>query len=412
MIPGFEKVNLSCYVQQPAGNGEQKAAEKKSVSIPQPAKLTGALAGLAVLGYVGVRAFRGKATEVKPQEVIQETLPQECVIKVQNWLNSIKKMPAKIWVQEDDGGKIREHTINNPVAKDVMEAFLEFTPAEKKVFVQEYCNMTGFPDLKKVNENINQEIMTALDKMVKGTDNKVLFAAYDRNCSVGRGRALPGSDCDGLFVVIEKPCSEYVNRGVLGDSINQRLIETTGSHYPEVFCLEDLKGILQEVEGIAPRILSPEKIAGYEKNISYDGNSYVQAAQFNIDLAEHIPDKYKKDMVCEAGFFVEMLRGGKVLVNNLSDEVLEFLKGTSMYKYSNLTRQEGLSGKTKPKLEKRIEFCRSFEEMNDEEKFKVCIDLLKKSFGLKTEDAANGAFEYFDMGDIIEMYKKVSSFFG
>ena len=83
-----------------------------------------------------------------------------------------------------------------------------------------------------------------------------------------------------------------------------------------------------------------------------------------------------------------------------------------MYKYSNLTRQEGLSGKTKPKLEKRIEFCRSFEEMNDEEKFKVCIDLLKKSFGLKTEDAANGAFEYFDMGDIIEMYKKVSSFFG
>lgn len=416
MIPGFEKVNIPYYVQSEVKKEEPHPTEHKNkpAALSQSVKLTGALAGLAILGYAGVRAFKGKGlktpaiqtTDIKPQviKIFQETLPEETLTRYRDWFNQIKDFPAHIW----EGGK----TVSNPQAENLLRPLSFNLPeTDKKAFIQEYCKMTGFPYIDRINENMHQEILTQLDNMVQGTGNRVLFAAYDSNCSIGRGKAFPGSDCDGLFVVVENGLSEKVNRFAFGNSINQRLLDTTGEHYPEVYPLEELLKYIDKVDEIFPNFATAEKIAEYENNILYDGKSYLKAGLFNIDLSEQLSSIEEKNMICEAGFFVEMLRGGKVLINTLPESVLKTIKKSSMYKYSNMTRQEGLRNKTKPKLENREELCRRFMEMNVDEKFEVCCDLLKNSCGIKPETGAKDAFENFDMGDILDMYRKISGFF-
>lgn len=417
MIPGVKQVNLTSVVQSVRENEpvKQAAGQNKTQStanLQRAAILTGSLAGLAVLGYAGVKAFRGKAPDIKTAEalpeIIYENLPPQAVIKCREWLEHIRDLPAHVWKVDEN----KCCTVPSPDSKHILfEFFNRLKPEEEKAFVQEYCRMTGFPDLGRINANINKEIMTGLDNMVKDTGNRVLFAAYDSNCSVGRGLGFPGSDCDGLYVLVEKPCSERVNRFILGSSINQRLVETTGEHYPEVFCMEEILKLLDEVDELFPKFRTPEKIAEYKKNLLYTGDSYLHAGQFNIDLAEQIPDVQKKNAVCQAGFFVEMLRGGKILVNNLPENILRRIKDSAMYKYSNMTRQEGQRGKMKPKLENRPELCRKFYNMSDKEKFEVCRDMLEHSCGLKSKTAAKDAYESFDMGDIMDMYKKITSFF-
>lgn len=408
MIKGFESVNLPVYIsssQQTVRNDKQ-ASRNMNVSGSNAIKISGALVGLAVLGYAGVRILKGRAPDIKPNN----TIPEECLLRFRNWFDEIKFVKSHIW-QKSKEGQIQECVVN-PNRMECISFLDNLSPIEKRAFVQEYCNLTGFPKLESISNNIDKEILSSLNKMIADTDNRILFAGYDKNCSVGRQKAFPGGDCDGLFIVVEKPLSEKVNRAILGDLMNQRIINSTGEHYPEVFELDDLIKSFKLADDVFNKISNPEKIKSYTNNITYDGKSYIKAAEFNIDIAENITDKFQKDMVCQAGFFAETLRAGKLLVNNLSEEDYNFIKNSALYKYSNMTRQEGLKNKVKPKLENRMELCAKFNQMNDDEKFDVCVDLLKNSFGIKSQNTTKEAFIEFDMGDIIEMYKKVSSFFG
>lgn len=407
MFLELEKVNRS-YAGYASflGSGEKSAEENKNTNVSQTAKVTGTLAGLAVLGYAGVKVFKSKPGSLKLE---QEIIPSEVLQKFRNWFDEIRDIKASIWVSKSGEPS---QCIANPKSEECLKMLDNLTPIEKKAFVQEYCSITGFPDLDMLSSKIDKDILSVIDKMAVQTGCKPLFVGYDINSSVGRRRALPGSDCDGLFVLYDSdfqgPMWDHIL--LFGDLINQRLLNISGSHYPDMLGINFIKHNISKVEDIFSKIATPDRIAEYENNLSYDGKSYVKAAQFNIDIAQNLT-KDEKDAVCWAGFFVEELRSGKVILNNLSDADLNFIKNSALYKYSNMTRQEGLKSKLKPKLDNRVELSRCFMQMNDEEKFEVCRDLLKNSLGLKSESLAKDSFEKFDMGDIIEMYKKTSNFF-
>ncbi len=409
MIVNANKIDSSYSMRIAFQNSNNKSDvdnNKGNSSVSNGAKIAGALAGLAVLGYTGVKVFRQKPNSVN---LSQDVIPQELLDKFRGWLGEIRNIKAAVWKSDGPVSKC----VENPEASACLSKLDNLTPLEKKAFVKEYCDMTGFPDLEKVSTNIDKEILNTLDKITEATGQKPLFVGYDINNSVGHRMALPGSDCDGLMIVYntDYPGPIWPLTLDFGDIINQRMVNITGTHYPDVLGIEFLKQSISKADNIFSKIATPEKVAQYEKNLTYDGKSYVQAAQFNIDIAQHL-DKNDRDAVCWAGFLAEMLRAGKVLLNNISPSDMDFIKRSALYKYSNTMRQEGLKNMLKPKLENRAVLSRRFQDMSDEEKFEVCRDLLRNSLGVKTENTADGAFEEFDMGDILEMYKKISNFCG
>lgn len=315
------------------------------------------------------------------------------------FLDSIKYVPSNIW--------INDKLIGNPNIKGMLKPLQNFSLAEKKNFVTEYCNMTGFPNLKDIAKKINTEITTVINQLCQAKGVKPLFISYEGNCSVAREKAFPGSDCDGFFIITDKPQCIGVNRAELGFAMNQRVVNSTGKHFPEVFTIEELMPAIEKADSIywSHRLWKNED--RYMQNLSYNGNSFIEAATFNIDIAEHAESSFEKDMICHAALFVENLRAGKVLANNINEETLERIRNSIFYKYSNITRTEGLHGKLKPKLINREQLCKDFQTMNDEEKFQVCKYLLETSMGV--ENSEQGCNENFDMGDILELYKKISS---
>lgn len=402
MIKRFEKLipastNNAYNTLEIAQNSDRKISSQKNSHTT--AKLMASLVCLGVLGYAGSRILR--------RQNFCFALPVAETASFKNLFEQIKCLPSEIWINVNGKG----HCVKNPQTVQILKKLENLPLKERGDFVKEYCEFTGFPNLEKIAENIDNEILKNISIMSHNGNNKALFAGYNSNSSIGRKMALPGSDCDGLFIVVEKHLSEKVNKGILGESINQRLVLTTGTHYPEVFSIDDIIAAIQKSEVAFRKIVNEEKIKLYESNILYKGNDHIKAAAFNIDIASQIENIHDKDMICEAAFFVELLRSGKVLLNNIDNRTLDFIRNSALYKYSNLFRQEGLKGQLKPKLINRQKLCNDFYNKSDEEKFEICRDLLASSFGEKSVKNASG-FEDFDMGNIIEMYQKISSFFG
>lgn len=402
MIKGFETASIL----YPKCNGKTVLPSSVPLQVRNPenknykkhiAVCLGGLSALGTFGYAGIRLYKGQSIKSKD---INSSIPD-----FKKFFSEIKQIPSFIYSEQEN-----YKLINNPAAKKCMEVLDNLTPKAKKTFVKEYCNMTGFPSLEALTKNVDSEILSTLNKMVTKGNNKVLFAGYDRNNSFAKNLALPGSDCDGLFVIVEKPLSNCVNRLELGFGVNQRLAETTGAHFPEVFCFDEIKNAIYKAEDIVQNRLnlSSEKLKRYESNLSDNGNDFVKAAEFNIDISNQLNQKYDKEIICLSAFFVEFLRSGKVLLNNVDKGFLDYLKNTKFFKFSNITRQEAFQGVLKPKLEVRKELCKRYEKMNDEERFSICKDLFESSLGLGS-GTQKGCFETFDMGNIMDMYKKLRS---
>ena len=281
---------------------------------------------------------------------------------------------------------------------------------QKREFVKTFCKKTGFPNLKKVQKTIDKEILRAVNKTFEQSDAKPAFVAYASSCSVGRGTALPGSDCDGLFIVADKSFERWkVNRFILGEEINQRILETQGSHFPELFSIDDLVPYIKLSNEIFERIKTPQKIKNYEQNLLRSDQDFVKAGEFNIDIASKIINEDTKNMLYLTSFFVEEYRAGHVLLNNLDDYTKAIIEKSAMYKYGNVVRQEGFKNNSKPKWNNRIKMCSKFNFMPDSKKFKICSEILKSSMGVK-QNNISGCYEDFDMGNILDLVDMLTSF--
>lgn len=288
---------------------------------------------------------------------------------------------------------------------------------DKKAFVDEFCKETGFPSHFAVKQNIETEITNGISKLSKEYNFDVKFIGYDKNSSLGRNLALPGSDCDALFYIIDEkenkePWFAGMVRWNLKDKINQRILCTHAGGLPEVLTEKYIEDGLKLADKAFEKCnFTATDCKRFEENINDDSNDFVKSAEFNIKLAKQVPKEndcktqyYKTAMLCE------LVRSGVILQNNLNDSLTEKIKKSPLYKYSNLMKQDGLSEKLKYKHIKRQSLFRNFKQMNVEEQFKLITDLIKTSFMLPVESENEHYFANYEaMGNIVDMYAELLS---
>jgi len=118
-------------------------------------------------------------------------------------------------------------------------------------------------------------------------------------------------------------------------------------------------------------------------------------------------DKYYK-----TAMFVELLRSGKVLENNLSSSMIKKIKESPLFAYSNITRQEGLCDKFKSKHLERINTLKNFNELDFDTQFEIVRDIIYSSLEIKSEKN-KALFENIntrqedEMGNILQMYEQL-----
>ena len=348
--------------------------------------------------------FQGK-------NVIQKlplTIPALSSIALINNNNNFKEyfaktghIPTYIWID----GK----PTHNPELDIYIEKIDNLTSKEKKQFVKAFCEETGFPNLDDVQKKMDNEIKRAIEVCFKDSDAKPLFAGYSSVCSVGRAVALPGSDCDGLFIVSNKSYGKNVPvRSDIGNEINQRILDTQGTHYPELFAIDELMPYVQMADEIFEEIKTTEKIESYKQNLMRSNQDFIKAGEFNLDIASKINNNQDKNMMYLTAMFVELIRSGHVLINNLDEDLLKKIKKSALYKYSNIVRQEGFKDNIKPKWANRVKMTSEFNSKSDEEKFEICRGILKASMGIHEQNPSN-MYADFDMGNISELNSKLTS---
>lgn len=288
----------------------------------------------------------------------------------------------------------------------------------KNEFVDIFCKETGFPNLKKVTETMEGEILKCAEKLSSAIKAPLLFAGYDKNCSMGRGLALPGSDCDGLFFVFGKNSAPSISlRAEIGYTIDQKIINMPINHTPEVFNIDEIHNgfnIANQAFKELRKDLRATDYENFEINILRNDNDFVRAGDFNIRLGKYI-NQNEKTFISMISYLAEYLRAGKVLANNLDNETIKLIKSSPLYKYGNITRQEGLQYSVKSKIDARKELENDFKNKDLDGKYNLIKDTLLSVLGHPVsaenskyfKNAGNGQDMNTELGNIIEMYKKL-----
>lgn len=287
---------------------------------------------------------------------------------------------------------------------------------QKKEFIDLFCKETGFPDLDKVKQKAESEIEKSIHFLAQKEDFDVKFIGYDKNSSIGRGVAIPGSDCDALFMIIDpkehkEPWYPGAIRWQFKDYVNQRVLCTHASGLPEVLSVSYIEeGLKLADEAFQKAEFSSEDIERFEKNLADDTNDFVKSAEFNIRLASFIPkDDDKRTQYYKSAMLVELIRDGIVNENNFSSDFMQKVQKSPLYRFSNLMKQQGLSNKLKAKHQKRLQLINDFKSMSIDEQFNIVRDMIYFSFMQKNYKHK----EYFEnidsnnkneMGNITEMY--------
>lgn len=337
---------------------------------------------------------------------------------VAKFWNSIKHQNGKIFQQDEKG--IWKPILNEEVINNLKAGFnfLEQLPYFKNSFTEHFCRETGFPNLARVSDNIDSEILKNAHEFSDKLHAKLLFAAYDCNNSAGKRMALPGSDCDGLLFIYEDGAynSSVARWGVLED-VNKRIICPHIDFPPELFKLSEMDSGLNIVNNafhLLEKELTPQDFKTFSDNIKYQGKDFLKSADFNIRLTKYIPDR-DKNLAAMTGYFAEYIRAGKVLENNLPSWLITKLKSSQFYKYSNILRQEAFKPLIKQKIKARENIVSDFNSMPSEDKYQLAKNIVLASFEQPVSERfqkyfkvdGNGKNINTEMGNLLEMYDKL-----
>lgn len=311
----------------------------------------------------------------------------------------------------------------NPETAKIAAELENLSLPQKKAFVKEFERITGFPDLKEVSKNIEQSSLNAVKRMAKERDLKVVFAGYDKNCSVGQGFALPGSDLDAFLIVVDGPDAR--NKALdlkknFSNNVNQRLLSCSGDDLPDVISLDELKETLNGINHAVSKTyenLEPDDLertfADYQKRLNSVHKDYVEAARFNIDVKHNFNGNTANFI--DACNFVEQLRDGKVIINNIEPEFFKEMENTHFFKMSNLLQERVLGDIDKEKWSERERVLQNYSNWDDEPKFDFVKTVISNSLGIKPEEnnpfyscfCNNSLYFFFDNGSICRLYEKL-----
>lgn len=317
----------------------------------------------------------------------------------------------------NNGTEYYEKILPNKEAIEKLKALDGLTVPQQKEFIKEFCSMTGFPDFEAITQNIEKEIYSSIYGLAKQDNFDVAFIGYDSNCSVGRKLSIPGSDCDGLFMIINPRAhkeSWYPGkiRWDFKDHVNQRILSTPANHLPEVLSTDFIEQGLQIAQDAFNKCdFSQDNLERFEKLLNDNTNDFVKSAEFNIRMAQKVPDGISnRDLYYKTAMLAEIIRDGIVCENNFDEELYNKILNSPLYKYSNLMKQRGLKHSLKSKYIARKTLRDDFYQMHGEQQFKLIKDILHYSFG-KVQDNENKKYFYNlksdnndEMGNIEKMY--------
>lgn len=270
-----------------------------------------------------------------------------------------------------------------------------YSDKEKRIFIDNFKRVTKFPDMIATSENIEKEFINGAKKSeyINNTNTRsnsydILCAGYNNECSVGKRKALPGSDIDDAFIVIRG--SQYgkdediVNnfKKELWFNTDQRILSYNHpDSFPQVYTLKQIENLCSITQDASSSI--PENVKKTQTDISKSYlNDYVQANPYFLALSQKFKKegKYNKEEIKNFGFFTESVKNGKILYNTDRFSLYLLLLGDSdIFQYSNLSQIKALHNENynKPKLQNRDILCQNFEKMEITEQYEFVKNIIK-----------------------------------
>ena len=318
---------------------------------------------------------------------------------------------------ENPQKKYSNTILPNKEAVEKLKTLDKLTLTQQKEFVKEFCLMTGFPDFQSTVQKIENEIFSSIHNLAQQEDFDVSFIGYDSNCSVGRKLAFPGSDCDGLFMIIDtkkhkEPWYAGKIRWDFKDYVNQRILSTPANHLPEVLSTNFIEqGLKLAKNAFKECDFSEEDLKRFERLLDDNSNDFVKSAEFNIKLAQKIPNEgANREIYYKTAMLAEIIRDGVVCKNDFNTELYSKILHSPLFYYSNLMKQKGLKNSLKSKYIARKELENNFYKMDFKKQFKLIKDILYFSFGIAVNNENKKYFSNInsqnnnEMGNIEKMY--------
>lgn len=303
-------------------------------------------------------------------------------------------------------------------------SFLERIPQYlKDFFVENFKNLTNFPNINKVSEKINNEFVANV-LHAANNDVEVLMAGYDPVCSVGLKHALPGSDIDKAYIILGKKPDVYKSdnsviadyKGALWDNVDQRILSLNNKDtFPEVYTFNRMYYILDRLDSMTRYMELDKNIDYFKEKRLYDINP-VTAGEFNIMFAKMNDEReFSKVFVKNFSYFIESVRDGKIAYkadDGIEKLVYSRLNRSPFVQMSNVTqmgaheRQINTGMKDiKKKLRARESLNDEFNSWNENLKFDFVKDLVKSV----SKDQSPRFNKYFQNDDNIgERYDRLN----
>ena len=272
---------------------------------------------------------------------------------------------------------------------------------EQEKFVEYYKQVTGFPDLQKVSSKIKGEFVHAADKTqtdLKAPKFKVTQAGYDGVCSVGRGKAFPGSDLDKAYVIIRG--SGYsgedidaVNKfkGGLWKNTDQRILSYNHDEaaFPQVYTEAQVDWLVESAEMKKRSHISASTIDKQRAHMGKYSTNYIEANPFFVDLCGQFPkrntdklDVYhpSRENIKNIGFTLEAMREGKVF-QRFGEMENRRITGSDTYNLVNLSQIDALKAHTdrKPKRLSRDNMAAEFNSWDIRKQYRFIKTLIKSA---------------------------------
>ncbi|MCR5265253.1 MAG: hypothetical protein K6E29_01500 [Cyanobacteria bacterium RUI128] len=284
-------------------------------------------------------SFRGKPWELRPYSV---GVPGAGSISADDAIKLYEKLACGNYL--DIGEDSRDFANCNKIREKNLEFLDRVTkPEEQKKFIEYYEKVTGFPNLEKVSERIKREFVYAVDytsRELYEPKFKVLQAGYDGVCSVGRGKAFPGSDLDKAYVIIKGAGYndgdiDAVNkfRGGIWKNTDQRILSYNHdmAAFPQVYTENQINWLVEYAEMRKRVGVSPQIIAKQEDMMGKYTTDYIAANPYYVRLCEEFPKRNNN--------YVDILSPSRENIRNLGFTLEAMREGVTFDKFGSLGNQ-------------------------------------------------------------------------
>lgn len=362
-----------------------------------------------------IKPFKLQTNFTPTNKQTQQAIPQSKAIP-KDQLTFTHSLPTEIISQ-----------LKNPkTGPEIINKIEKITSKEDKVqFIKNFCKETGFPKLDTVSKKIEDHTLDITEKAAKESNVKVLYSGYNSTCSVGKNCALPGSDIDTWFTIIDGTEEEKGKfLGKIQELANPLLLSVTKSRtddYPDAITKKEFLESLKVADDIFKASAKlQKKVAIYENNLNNLYEDWTKAGEFNIDFARSLKnDKDKTPIAVRAALVTEIMRNGKPFIQAFEKADKDTITNSCLYKYSNTQQMKMHKSTLKDKHLRRLEEAKKFNDLNTDEKFNLIKNIIALTFKdnrnkLYTETSSEfdqnaNLFKSYACGNMGDMFKYLLS---